>query len=192
MKIYRLIPVLLAAAILLLTLASLPGESEPSAMQDAIVLVIRHAEKPDKGPELNAAGVARARAYVEYFRNYRVDGQPMRPDYLLAAADSKASQRPYLTLEPTAKMLGLVIDSRFNTDQSRQLAAALSAKPHGKLIVICWHHGDIPALLQALGASPGKLLPKGKWPDSVFDWVIQLRYDANGRPAGATRITEPF
>jgi len=60
------------------------------------------------------------------------------------------------------------------------------------VILICWRHGNIPALLRALGAKPGDLLPRGKWPNSVYDWVILLSYDHDGRliPASARRINE--
>lgn len=36
-------------------------------------------------------------------------------------------------------------------------------------------------MLRALGADPKKLLPDAKWPDDVYGWLIELRYDANGR-----------
>ena len=99
----------------------------------------------------------------------------------MAAADSSNSHRPRLTLEPLSQSLGLPLDIRYKNKESDQLAAELQSRPHGRHILICWHHGQIPALLQALGADPAKLLPGGKWPDDVFSWVIQLRYDEQGR-----------
>jgi hypothetical protein len=56
--------------------------------------------------------------------------------------------------------------------------------------LICWHHGTIPQLLRALGADPKRLLPNGKWPDDVFGWLIQLRYDENGHLFESKRINE--
>jgi hypothetical protein len=40
----------------------------------------------------------------------------------------------------------------------------------GQFVLICWHHGKLPELAQALGATP----PVAKWPGAVFDryWVI--------------------
>lgn len=108
---------LLALAIPLVLFAKPPPAGNASALKNAIILVIRHAEKPDQGHTLSAAGEVRAQAYINYFKNYKVDGQPLKLDYLFATADSGNSHRPRLTLEPFAKALGLKIDSRFNNSQ---------------------------------------------------------------------------
>jgi hypothetical protein len=167
-----------------------PPDENPSPLKNAVILVIRHAEKPESGSGLNAAGEARAKAYVNYFRHFTLDGQPLKLDHLFAARDSTASHRPRLTLEPLAKDLGLTIDSRFSDNQFRALARDIQGHPHGTHILICWHHEEIPQLLGALGADPNQLLPRGKWPDDVFGWLIQLRYDAGGHLMGSRCINE--
>ena len=161
-------------------------------LKDAAVLIIRHAEKPESGPTLSPAGEARAKAIVAYFKNFAVDGKAMRPESLFAAADSKSSHRPRLTLDPLGKALGLKIDGRFNEKLPDDLARELRTRPHGKCVLISWRHGGIPDLLRAFGAEPSTLLPEGKWPDLVFGWVILLRFDHNGRPipSEARRISE--
>src|SRR5262249_9139148 len=108
------------------------------------------------------------------------------------AADTKESRRARLTLEPTSKKLGLTIHSPFQDAQFQKLADEIRATPHGKNILICWHHGEIPQLLQALGADPGQVIPKAKWPDDVYNWVIQLRFDSTGALLDTKRITEDF
>ena len=160
--------------------------------KDAVVLIIRHAEKPDTGPGLSPSGQQRAEAYKHYFRKFTVDSKPLRPDAIFAAKDSKESQRPRLTVEPFAKAEKLRIDTHFSSNHSAELAAALRATQQGKRILISWRHGDIPGLLRALGAQPESLLPRGKWPDPVFDWVAMLSYDQDGRliPASTRRINE--
>jgi hypothetical protein len=160
--------------------------------KDAVILIIRHAEKPDSGPGLSPSGQQRAEAYQDYFRKFTVDSQPLRIDAIFAAKDSKESQRPRLTVEPFAKSAGLQIDTHFSSNRSADLAAALRARQQGKRILISWRHGDIPDLLRALGANPKSILPRGRWPDPVFDWVILLSYDQDGRliPAGTRQITE--
>jgi hypothetical protein len=110
-----------------------------------------------------------------------VDGRPLKLDSLFAAADSKNSHRPRLTLEPLSRALHVPIDTSFKDKTPALLADELKSKPHGPQILICWHHGKIPDLIRALGGDPGALLPDGKWPDAEFGWVIELRYDSEGR-----------
>jgi hypothetical protein len=161
-------------------------------LADATVLVIRHADKPESGDGLSPAGVARANAYVSYFENYLIDGTPIKLTALFAAADSKESHRPYLTLEPLSRAIGLPIDSQYKDKDYTKLADALQSANHGKYILICWHHGEIPSLLRALGADPDQLIPGGKWPGDQYGWVMQLRYDKDAHLKDSTRIVEPF
>jgi hypothetical protein len=179
----------------LLVLATLPLLAKPydknSAMlKNTVILVIRHAEKPDSGASLSPMGEQRAKLYVAYFKNFTVDSVSLKIDYIFAAADSKNSQRPRLTVEPTSRALGIPIDSRFKDKNFQELADEIFSKPHGKAILISWHHEEIPQLLKALGAEPDKLFPDGKWPGEVFGWVIELRYDENGKLVEAKRINE--
>ncbi len=160
--------------------------------KNAVVLIIRHAEDPANGHGLSPRGEERAKAYINYFQNFTIDGKRREPEAVLVAADSKQSHRPRLTVEPFAKAANLPIDNRFANKQPADLAVELRANYQGKVILICWHHGQIPALLRALGADPETLLPNGKWPRDVFDWVIMVSFDENGRviPESTKRITE--
>src|SRR2546429_8443472 len=160
--------------------------------KNSVILIIRHAEDPANGHGLSARGEERAEAYKNYFLNFTVDSKAREPNAVVVAADSKQSHRPRLTVEPFAKAAKLPIDKRFANNQSIELAADLRANHQGKVILICWRHGNIPALLHALGAKPEDLLPRGKWPNSVYDWVILLNYDQDGRliPASTRRINE--
>ena len=45
-------------------------------------------------------------------------------------------------------------------------------------------------MLRALGADPKQVIPNGKWPEDVFGWLIQLRYDSDGHLIDAKRINE--
>jgi hypothetical protein len=181
MKIKFFIPALLIL-VALSVLAKSHGKTSP-ALKNALILVIRHAEKPDSGAGLSLTGEQRAQLYINYFKHFSVD-------YIFAAADSKESWRPRLTVTPTAKALGLSIDGRFRDKEFSALAEEISSHPHGKNILICWHHGEIPQLLHALGADTNELIPGEKWPSEVFGWVIQLRYDADGNLIEARRLNE--
>jgi hypothetical protein len=160
--------------------------------KDAVVLIIRHAENPDTGRGLSPRGEERAEAYKNYFLTFAVDSKHLEPNAIFAANDSKHSHRPRLTVEPFAKAAKLPIDTRFGSNQSADLAAELRETQQGKRILVCWRHGNIPDLLRALGAIPETLLPRGKWPGAVYDWVILLSYDHEGHliPGSSKRISE--
>ena len=164
--------------------------ADAPALKGAVILLIRHAEKPESGEGLSLVGMARATNYVNYFRNYAVDSNSLTLNYLVATADSKKSHRPRLTIEPLSQAIHLPIDCRFANKQFQELADEIQSKPRGNHILISWHHGEIPNLLQALGADPSQLLPESKWPDPVFGWVIQLRYDDKGRLLEARRFNQ--
>jgi hypothetical protein len=160
--------------------------------KDSVVLIIRHAENGGKDQALAPRGEQRAEAYKNYFLNFTIDSKRLEPTVVFAAKDSKKSHRPRLTVEPFAKAANLKIDTRFGNDQSTDLAADLRANQQGKVILICWRHPYIPALLGALGAKPESFLPRGKWPGAVYDWVILLSFDQDGRliPSSSRRINE--
>jgi len=162
------------------------------APKNSVLLIIRHAENPANGHGLSPRGEQRAKAYANYFQNFTVDSKRLEPNAVLVAADSKHSHRPRLTVQPFAKAANLPIDNRFANKQPADLAAELRTNYQGKVILVCWHHGQIPALLRALGAAPETLLPNGKWPRDVYDWVIVVSYDENGRliPESTKRISE--
>ena len=179
-------------ALLPVAVAAAQAQKASPGLKNAVILIIRHAEKPDAGNGLSLAGKQRAEAYVNYFKNFELDSQPLRLDYLFAAANSRESHRPRLTLEPLGQALGLRIDDRFKDKQSQELVREVQSKPPGTHILICWHHGEIPQLVRALGADPGKLLHHAQWPAEVFGWMLQLRYDEDGRliPTETKRILE--
>jgi hypothetical protein len=160
--------------------------------KNATVLIIRHAEDAASGDGISPLGQERAEAYKNYFLNFTVDSKRREPEAIFAARDSKKSHRPRLTMEPFAKAANLKIDTRFGNDQSTTLATELRDNQQGKVILICWRHPYIPALLQALGANPATFLPNGKWPGAVFDWIILLSFDKEGHliPSNSKRTNE--
>ena len=169
----------------------LPADAQDGP-KNAVVLIIRHAEDGSTSRGLTPRGEQRADAYKDYFKNFTVDSKRLHVDAVFAAKDSSKSQRPRLTVEPFAKAEKLRISTRFGNDQSAELAADLRETQQGKRILVCWRHPYVPALLRALGANPEDFLPRGKWPNAVFDWVILLSFDQSGRliPTGTKRINE--
>ena len=150
-------------------------------LKSSVIIIIRHAEKPDVGDGLAPAGDARANAYVDYFKHFSVNSNAIHFDYLFAAKNTQESSRPKLTIKPLSKALGLEINTDFKDGEYAKLAEELHAgRYNNKNILVCWHHGMIPKLLDTLGADPHKLLPNGKWPEDAFGWVVCLEYDQKG------------
>lgn len=152
-----------------------------SPLRNETILIIRHAEKPETGDGLTEAGEKRAKAYVDFFRHYEVDGKPLKLDYIFAATDSKKSHRPRLTVEPLAEAMKMKLDLRFTDKEPEKIAKELMTHRYGNEVLISWRHGEIPALIEALGGDTKKLVPEGKWPDLIYDRVIELHFDATGK-----------
>ena len=161
-----------------------------TGLSGATVLVIRHAEKSPSGNGLTPDGQARADAYVKYFEPFNDGKESFNVDALYATSDTTKSARPKLTLNPLSEATKLPIDTRFGNYDVEFLVHALRTESHGKHVLIAWHHGHIPELLNNLGVDSSTLLPGGKWPDAVYDWVIEIKYDKNGKIVKSQRIQE--
>lgn len=164
---------------------SAPPRNSPAGnyLANNTILIVRHAEKPDEATGqtgLTEAGSRRAEAYIRYFQPFHDDGMRLKITALYAGADSASSIRPRLTLEPLSKASRMPLDTTVSTKDPESLLALLRSHPHGDTPLVCWRHGQIPALLAAFGAAPDSLLPSGKWPDEVYDWVVILHFDARG------------
>ena len=182
----------LLTVVVLCFLPSLRAKEQPTQLANATVLIIRHAEKsPDSGNTLTPEGFVRANKYAQYFLPFYLDGAAIKINALYAGADSANSIRPRLTLEPFSHASGLPLNTEFPTTNPEALAHLLISSPHGDHVLIAWRHSKIPALLTALSADPSLLLPNSTWPDSVYDWVIVLHYDAQGHLESQKLIHEP-
>jgi hypothetical protein len=163
--------------------ASLAAQDAPSAKTPVVVFIIRHAEKPvgeGKDPNLTPQGFERARALPSLFVMTPGANQPARfprPNYLFAAAATKGSNRPIETITPLAQTLRLGINHDYVDAETGPLAKELmSGRYAGKVVVVSWHHGEIPHLAQALGVTDA---PK-HWDPAVFDRIWEVRWE-NGQ-----------
>jgi phosphohistidine phosphatase SixA len=146
-----------------------------STIGPQMILIIRHAEKPgdgekdDKDPNLSKRGFERAAALARV-----IPADFVRPDYLIATKRSSHSNRPVETIEPLAKALHEPIDEPFKDEEFSALAHKVltDAKYANKIVLISWHHGKIPELAHALGASAAP----DKWNSKVFDRVWEIKY----------------
>lgn len=99
----------------------------------------------------------------------------MRPDYIFAASDARASdsKRPMQTVTPLAKKLGLAINSNFAKGQEADMVAAVTSRRGS--VVVAWQHEAIPkiaALIAGRGTYP-------KWSASCYDaiWLFTRHHD---------------
>jgi hypothetical protein len=177
----------------LVSLPVLAGQTS-TGPKNGTILIIRHAEKPpenDPSPLLTSVGNERAQKYIAYFQSFQIGSQAASPDFVFASRESKHSDRPWLTVKPLVEALKLPHDHSIEKDDIAQLAARLrSREGDGKTVLVCWHHGEIPALLAALGADTKALLGAESWNKDVFGWVIELQYDAHGDLQKSSAINE--
>jgi hypothetical protein len=162
-------------AALALVLGVLSGEWVPgglawaqTAQPPATVMLIRHAEKLTDGrPDLSPVGFERAKAIPELFggAGAAAPHNLPRPDFLFATHVSKNSNRPVETITPLSEE----IDDKDFATLAKEL---LSGKFAGKVVLVAWHHGSLPGVVRALGATP----PYDPWPDTQFDRVWRIDY----------------
>jgi hypothetical protein len=153
------------------------------------VLLMRHAEKSGDpmDPHLSDPGQVRAQRLADY-----IPTTFGTPDFVFAAALSKHSARSYETVVPLAKKIGVTIDATFADQDYAALATELLSKPEysGKLVLICWHHGNIPSLARWLKANQGDY--PNPWDPLIFNLILQLDYEGGGQAPQITRTTENF
>jgi hypothetical protein len=161
------------------------------------------------GPDLSIQGSARATALPSLFlpitpllscelnrktntfhggyQSVPIQGKAPRfqqPDFIFATQKSKHSNRPVETVTPLSIAIGLTINDGFadkDSDITTMADAILQDSAYaGKVVLICWHHGKIPALAQALGVSSPP-----KWDGKIFDRVWQITF-----PKGKAKLDD--
>jgi hypothetical protein len=102
--------------------------------------------------------------------------------------------RPYETVQPLSKRTGIPIDATYADQDYGALAAdllsgATGGDVAGKQGVICWHHGNIPSLLRALGGKGGDY--PDPWDPNVFGLILKVEF-RNGEAPKVSKVEEPF
>jgi hypothetical protein len=171
----------------------------PAAMASAIarpgsvIMVIRHGEKPPKKTNggidlsgkpddhsLTGEGWTRAVYLVDLFAPLS-GGSPARlpePRTIYAAGNTDAGtgERTRQTVGPLAAELGLPVITKYGKGTERELIGEAMGQPGP--VLICWQHGEIPAIASALGnVSPA---PPKTWADDRFDVVWTFTSTGNG------------
>lgn len=158
-----------------------------------LIMIIRHAEKPDGGDapdgidadgnpdkhSLTVRGWMRARALVPLFAPASGTSRPglARPAAIFAAGGSGGEgQRTRETVTPLAARLGLTVSTEYARGDEPALAKACLSRPGPTLI--CWQHGEIPAILAAFGNVQPE--PPEEWSRSRFDLIWTLTPSPDG------------
>lgn len=149
------------------------------------VMLIRHAEEPDKeagllgvdeqgrpdADALSVRGWQRAGALVRLFAPAEgVAPKPLAPPAtLFAATDACKSRRPLCTVQPLARRLGLAVDTRFGSESEvgPLLSAVLACRGP---VLLCWRHQAMGRIAQALCGGPQR-----HWDAARYDlvWVFE-------------------
>ncbi|HEY8671588.1 MAG TPA: histidine phosphatase family protein [Terriglobales bacterium] len=159
-------------------------------MTNARILLMRHAEKTGDpmDPHLSQDGCARAAKLADF-----IPATFGIPQFLIATSISKHSARPIETLEPLSTKIGVSVDAPYADQDYSALASQLLSEPRyadaGTLIVVCWHHGNIPSMAHALRAKLGSY--PNPWDADVFNQILVLSYMDDAEPK-ITTLTEPF
>ena len=159
-------------------------------MTNARILLMRHAEKTGDpvDPHLSQEGYARAAKLAEY-----VPSTFGIPKFLIATSISKHSVRCIETIKPLSTKIGVSIDATYADQDYGALASQLLSEPQyadaGTLIVVCWHHGNIPSMTHALRANAGSY--PDPWDAQVFNQILVLSFSGDDAPQ-VTTLTEPF
>jgi hypothetical protein len=90
---------------------------------------------------------------------------------------AKHSNRPLETIAPTAQALDEKINHDYVDIETGPVAKKImSGKYAGKVVLVCWHHGEIPHLAEAFGVTN---VPR-HWDPNVYDQVWEIRW-VNGQ-----------
>ncbi len=116
--------------------------------------------------------------FIGTYRQIPLQGKASRfaaPNFIFATQNSKHSKRPIETVTPLAIALNLPINDGF-ADTDAEITEMANAILNdfafaGKIVLICWHHGNIPAVARAL-----RVAKPPKWDGKVFDRVWQITF----------------
>jgi broad specificity phosphatase PhoE len=158
-----------------------------------LVMIIRHAEKPEDGAEpgfdangveddssLTKLGWERAHRLVDLFDPAQGDLRAglARPTTIYAAHanENGEGQRTRETVKPLADRLGVPVNTDFGKGDGTDLVEHVLSQPGPTLI--SWQHSEIPDIADAFpSVTPA---PPAEWPDDRYDVIWTLTKTADG------------
>ncbi len=158
-----------------ITLGSLAFGLSAGAVPRRVIL-IRHAEKPDvKSDDLSPEGFKRAQALTQLFERQPALVSFGYPAVYFAARYQRgtSSNRSVETLTPLVQKYKQTLQTPFLPVDYQGLVHVLMTEPqlNGKVVMMAWPHGDIPAIAKALGAKA-----PDHWNPNTFDriWLLDF------------------
>src|SRR5450432_1244129 len=123
------------------------------------VVIIRHAEKPVKGENLNCQGLNRSlKLPALLYSKFGIPGSIYVPSLGVGASTSHA--RMFETVIPLAAKYNLKINSKYPGADSGDLARDI--KSQKGFVLVVWQHRNIPTIVRSLGLTDFSL----KWDDN--------------------------
>lgn len=147
--------------------------SASSQSQLKKVIIIRHAEKPDKGDNLSCQGLNRALQLPEVLeKKFGVPDHVFVPQ--INTGKSTSTARMYQTVVPFAVKYNLDVNTKYDVNDTKDLSKEIVAEKGTVLVV--WEHDHIDNIARDLGVNT-----KDKWPGNDYDsiWIIDFK---NGKP----------
>lgn len=134
------------------------------------VVIIRHAEKPDKGDNLSCKGFNRSLALISVLYNkFKLPDKIFVPE--VGNGKTTNQLRMLETIAPFAIKYNLNIDTKFDVDDAKDAADKI-LKTNGYVLVV-WQHDKIDNIVKALGAD----IKGMKWGDDDYDsiWIVNFK-----------------
>ena len=167
--------------IALITLAQYTSAQQAPAPASLNVIIIRHAEKPEKGDNLSCQGLNRAMQLPAVLvKQFGVPNYAYVPAPTVGKATK--SGRMMQTIWPMAVKYNLTVNSKYDVKETAALAKNI-LKRSGTVLVV-WEHKNIADIATALGANTTAL----NWPGNDYDsiWKVNI----NGSKAVLTKAKE--
>jgi hypothetical protein len=168
----------------------------PAAAPARVIMIIRHGEKPGDTPgrgiaasgrpdkhSLTPRGWSRARSLTTLFTADPAADTAHLPApgaiYAAGATGGGTGQRTRETVGPLSSRLNVPVNTVYGKGQESALVrTAIAQAERGKPVLICWQHGEIPAIaskLKVVGQQPPRY-----WPDSRYDVVWKFTETPDG------------
>jgi hypothetical protein len=134
------------------------------------VIIIRHAEKPEKGDNLSCQGLNRAMQLPAVLvKQFGVPNYAYVPAPTIGKATK--SGRMMQTIWPMAVKYNLTVNSKYDVKETATLAKNILK--HSGTVLVVWEHKNIADIATALGANTAAL----NWPGNDYDsiWKINIK-----------------